>query len=569
MANRALTPDAELEAAPDARIAHAIALFRGRALAAAISACEALVAEARALPTPGRDRLEAQATYWAARSARRQEHPDAALSYVYAGLAAVQRSEQGQMECLLRAELIHVLSALGQNNDALELADVLLQRAEQLQDPVGRAAAQEALASIYWMTNDWELGLQAYTTALELACACHHLELRVLCTLGLAACEEGVAEWAGAAGRADEAETRIRRSVQLQRDSGTLATALGDDYLVMYSQLNCACSLHSLGALDEAKAAFEACLADPSREPVHGNALAVLGRIALEQGDPQAALPLLLSGLENSERMNKLYPTLVALQTLADAHEAAGDTKAALACMRRFHALHVKNASDKARLLARAMSVKYDTERANALAQAQRQRADLLERNNADLASEAALHERAAMEDALTGVANRRRFDQLLQAQVQPGGQLRPCSVALLDIDQFKQVNDQFSHLVGDDVLRRIGALLSVNCRRNDLAARYGGEEFVLLATDVRRDEMQQLCERIRRAIEHEPWPALRLSLKVTVSIGVAHHDEIALAHGGAAEALMALADARLYAAKARGRNQVCDQGPGPPPTLP
>ena len=215
------------------------------------------------------------------------------------------------------------------------------------------------------------------------------------------------------------------------------------------------------------------------------------------------------------------------------------------------------------------MSVKYDTERANALAQAQRQRADLLERNNADLASEAALHERAAMEDALTGVANRRRFDQLLQAQVQPGGQLRPCSVALLDIDQFKQVNDQFSHLVGDDVLRRIGALLSVNCRRNDLAARYGGEEFVLLATDVRRDEMQQLCERIRRAIEHEPWSALRLSLKVTVSIGVAHHDEIALAHGGAAEALMALADARLYAAKARGRNQVCDQGPGPTPTPP
>jgi diguanylate cyclase (GGDEF)-like protein len=550
----------------DARIEAAVALFRGRELAAAINACEALMAEAHAAPAADADAdnaVEAQAAYWAARSARRQEHPDAALRYVYAGLAAARRGEPSPLECLLRAELVHVLSALGQNKDALEEADALLQRAEALQHPVGRAAAQEALAGIYWMTNDWELGLQAYTTALELACACDHLELRVLCTLGLAACEEGVAQWAGAAGRADEAEARIRRSVQLQRDSGTLAAALGDGYLVMYSQLNCACSLHSLGALDEAKAAFEACLADPSREPVHGNALAVLGRIALEQGDPQAALPLLLRGLEISERLNKLYPTLVALQTLVDAHEAVGDTAAALKCMRRFHALHVKNASDKARLLARAMSVKYDTERANAAAQAQRQRADRLERSNADLASEAALHERAAMEDALTGVANRRRFDQVLQTLAQPGAPLRPCSVALMDVDQFKLVNDRYSHLVGDEVLRRIGALLSFNCRRNDLAARYGGEEFVLLATDVRRDEMQQLCERIRHAIEHAHWTDIRAGMHVTVSIGVARHDEITTLGSGAAVALLALADARLYAAKAGGRNQVCDQGPG------
>ena len=559
-----MAPHAQPSETPaNARIAGVMALFRGRELSAAMSACEALIAEARATPGAGSDEVQAQACYWATRSARRLEQPDAALRHVYAGLSVAQHRADGPMECLLLAELVHVFSALGQNKDALEHADALLQRAEQLQHPVGRAAAQEALAGIYWMTNDWELGLQAYTTALELACGCDHLELRVLCTLGLAACEEGVAQGSTVEGRADEAEARNRRSLQLQRESGALAAALGDDYLVMYSQLNGACTLHSLGALDEARAAFEACLADPSREPVHGNALAVLGRIALEQGDAQAALPLLQRGLECAERMNKLFPMLMALQPLVDAHEALGDTASALKCMRRFHALHVKVASDKARLLARAMSVKYDTERANALAQAQRLRADRLERSNADLASEAALHERAAMEDALTGVANRRRFDQVLQSLVQLDAPLRPCSVALLDIDGFKLVNDRFSHPVGDEVLRRIGAMLSVNCRRNDLAARYGGEEFVLLATDVRRDEMLQLCERIRLAIEHGPWAELRAGLRVTVSIGVAHHDEVSAHSAAAAAALLALADARLYTAKERGRNQVCDHQQG------
>jgi diguanylate cyclase (GGDEF)-like protein len=211
------------------------------------------------------------------------------------------------------------------------------------------------------------------------------------------------------------------------------------------------------------------------------------------------------------------------------------------------------------------MAVKYETEQALAVAQAQRERADRLERTNADLADVAAFHARAAMLDGLTGVPNRRTFDTAVAQRVSPDGAgLTSCSVALFDLDHFKQVNDDFSHPVGDEVLRRVAALLQLGCRRDDVLARYGGEEFVLLAADVGREEMWQLCEAIRRSVESHDWDGVAPGLTVTVSIGVARFAElapdgvVAPASPGAAEALVALADNRLYAAKRAGRNRVC-----------
>jgi diguanylate cyclase (GGDEF)-like protein len=548
------TTDTDLES----RLASAIALYRSNDLVPAFALYEALLRDLDG--QVGDPALAVRTTYWAARCARRLEKPDDAIRLIYVGLAAARDASSGGLECLLRAELVYVLSALGQNDDAFEQADAALQRSARLADPVGAAAAQVALASIYWMTKDWTLGLKAYEVALQLAQACGDLELQVLSTLGLAATQAGVAEIERTAGQTDAADARVRVSIALQRKSGTLAAQLGDSHLAMYSELNCGCSLHSLGALAEARTAFEACLANPKHEAIHGNALTQLGQIALDEGDPVTALKLLGQALGIVEARDKLFPVMMVLELLVDAHEALGDSAAALACMRRFHALYVKNASERVRVRAQALSVKYETERALALAEMQRERADRLERSNVDLADQSERHARASMEDALTGIANRRRFDAALRAHASDGATISPCSVALIDIDHFKRVNDDFSHLVGDEVLRRLGSLLSSGCRRDDLAARYGGEEFALLTSTAQRLEMRQLCERLRQSVESLNWAELRPGLAVTVSIGIAHHDEVSGQGAVALEAFVALADARLYAAKNGGRNRVCDE---------
>jgi diguanylate cyclase (GGDEF)-like protein len=119
-------------------------------------------------------------------------------------------------------------------------------------------------------------------------------------------------------------------------------------------------------------------------------------------------------------------------------------------------------------------------------------------------------------------------------------------TIALIDVDHFKRVNDQHSHQVGDQVLRELAALLRAACRAGDIAARYGGEEFAVLFTDVAEAEALEAAERIRRLVEDFAWATVAAGLNVTVSIGVASGPD-----------LLALADRRLYQAKDAGRNRV------------
>ena len=246
-------------------------------------------------------------------------------------------------------------------------------------------------------------------------------------------------------------------------------------------------------------------------------------------------------------------------RALSAACEKVGDLASALAYHRRFHELYVQLASASSQARARAMAVKYDTDKAHAVAAAQRVRADRLESRQSSLAIEAQKLMRLSLEDALTGIGNRRRFDQALQAESDNADPGRRCSVALLDIDHFKRVNDECSHQVGDAVLRRIGAILASNSRRDDIPARYGGEEFALILTGLDRAAAREVCERVRLAVEAEDWRALHPLLRVTISIGLAHQPSTS----GVSDlhALLTLADRRLYAAKEGGRNRVVDLG--------
>lgn len=123
----------------------------------------------------------------------------------------------------------------------------------------------------------------------------------------------------------------------------------------------------------------------------------------------------------------------------------------------------------------------------------------------------------------------------------------------MCDIDHFKQINDRFSHALGDEVLRRIARVFRETARQDDLLCRYGGEEFLLLLPETDLAGAQVLAERLRSAVAEHPWNTLHPELDVTLSIGLA---ELEAAYD--ADMLLRSADMRLYEAKRQGRDRVC-----------
>lgn len=162
-------------------------------------------------------------------------------------------------------------------------------------------------------------------------------------------------------------------------------------------------------------------------------------------------------------------------------------------------------------------------------------------------------YQKAAKADAVTGLFNRRWFDEILERQWQRGrAEGVPLCVLFLDIDHFKSINDEHGHLVGDDALRAVAGILQESIRPMDLAARFGGEEFAIVMLGITVAEARQIAERLRRDIEHRVIYSGDRLIHVTVSIGVAE-----LARDESAGELLAASDAAMYAAKNRGRNCV------------
>jgi diguanylate cyclase (GGDEF)-like protein len=146
--------------------------------------------------------------------------------------------------------------------------------------------------------------------------------------------------------------------------------------------------------------------------------------------------------------------------------------------------------------------------------------------------------------DALTGVLNRRAWDQLLSSALRTGTQ--PLHVALLDLDHFKDYNDRNGHLAGDELLRRAARAWRAAVRGGDVLARYGGEEFAVLLAGCEENRAIEIAERLRQATSDEQC----------VSIGLARWDG-----KESAEGLVDRADRALYEAKRSGRNRVTFAG--------
>jgi diguanylate cyclase (GGDEF)-like protein len=159
-----------------------------------------------------------------------------------------------------------------------------------------------------------------------------------------------------------------------------------------------------------------------------------------------------------------------------------------------------------------------------------------------------------ALTDPLTGLQNRRSLFELGRVEFARAQRMqRSFCCMMLDMDHFKRINDEYGHLIGDQVLQEFAKRCECSVREMDLVGRYGGEEIMILMPETDRETSMQVAERLRTTIASTPIQVFNKEILVTVSIGVATQDE----NTTDLETLIARADQALYIAKHKGRNRV------------
>lgn len=164
---------------------------------------------------------------------------------------------------------------------------------------------------------------------------------------------------------------------------------------------------------------------------------------------------------------------------------------------------------------------------------------------------------RVAAKDGLTGLYNHLFIKERLQQELYRAERYgHPLSVLMIDLDDFKKLNDKYGHVTGDSVLKTVARLIVEIIRHADVPARYGGEEFLIILPETDKENAVHVAERIRQRVEaclFDANPSKEKTLRLTVSLGVCTYPD----YSRTGQELIAFADAALYGAKATGKNRV------------
>jgi diguanylate cyclase (GGDEF)-like protein len=480
-----------------------------------------------------------------------------------AALPFLRRARECALEIGSPARVADALQAIGSVHDDIgdypQALDAHLQALaiyDQHGDVRARASTLRTIGIVYSKLGDARQGLDFYTQSLKLSRSAGDdvSAAKTLNNIGINRKNLG---------ELDEAHSALKEALRLFRRRKNRAGEAG-------ALTNLALTLEKLGRLDEAERCQReaaAAAASIGYAMAEVKAYKGLGEQMLSQHRFDAAHEVLTQALAIAERMAAAPERAQCHRALAELFKQRGDAVQALTHFEAFHRFEREVFNEQSDRKLKGLQANFQLAQAQREAEIHRLKYIELAQAHADLqALNESLRqadrtrsmllaelERLAIEDGLTGLYNRRHLDvQLSQAFDRARREGQDLSVALADIDSFKQINDRLSHATGDEVLRTLARLLRDNVRATDLVARYGGEEFALVfhATDV--SGAATICEKLRVAVEGYDWKMLHPELAVTLSIGVAG-DLTVPTH----DKLLAAADVRLYKAKYAGKNQV------------
>ena len=365
----------------------------------------------------------------------------------------------------------------------------------------------------------------------------------------------------------DEAKARtLDQSLALGAQALALARESGNPHREAIVESNLAAANVELGRYDAAlrHIAREQEISDgKGYRSISVGALANRAALERHRGNLEASIAFHRQALAEARETGDHALLLEMHRSLYECHKLRREFELALEhheAMRLLEREKLTQLADRqARLLLNRVELEHAqsaTERAKLDAEVQRLRASALENENAILAVQADELGKSALEDQLTGLANRRRIDRELPALLAWARERNETlSLALVDLDHFKLVNDRHGHGVGDDVLRGVARLFMEHTRGADLVARLGGEEFLIVLVGTAIEAAQEICERLRLTVAEHDFSHLADRLRITISIGLCESSVSTDVRD-----LLGRADALLYAAKRGGRNRVVAQ---------
>jgi diguanylate cyclase (GGDEF)-like protein len=558
-----LAPDAQQGGFDAAAFDASFAAQRQRAAAGAYEASNAALEQLLAGCPPQETRRRCAVLALLAHQYPRQGQMTASARCATQALGLAEQLGDDLLLADALASQCYVYGQLLMGRDALEAGMKALAAARRAGDAVREAWALNRVGVAYASLENPAQACASTEQALEIAAttdaaaevlfSCHNN----LAYFWLRRVEDAVAQ--GDDGLRAEATASARRTAEA---ATALARRSGSPFQVAVAVSNLVNALLASGDLDAALPLlneFGHLAHEHGYRPLAVEADAQRAIFLRLKGEPLQAARLLEALLnaatEPPPRLRRLL-----MRSLYETHKACGQHREALAWLEGLVGLDRQITRDNLVLQTEVILIREQVAQAQARADSaaadarrERARAAHLENEQQRLREQAMALDRAAHEDVLTGLHNRRHAEfalPLLVDGARVAGQL--ISVAALDVDHFKRINDSHGHAVGDAVLQQLAQLLRHRLRSADLLARIGGEEFLAVLVGIAPQQAAEICERLRLAVAEHDWGAITPGLTVRISVGIA---------GGTppltADTLLHRADHALYAAKRNGRNRV------------
>jgi diguanylate cyclase (GGDEF)-like protein len=467
-----------------------------------------------------------------------------AMTVLLEALEQAKLGGHGSIEAMVLNTISMVYDGLSDTNNSLEYQLRALEAYRRSGYRRGEATSLSNLAIDYCVLGVYERAMECSSAALEISeeLGMHSLQAAILGQMGKQYLKM----------QDDRAIDYLKRACQLAHRTNHSRAQIE--------------SLHNLG-----RAFLFQGRPDLARRALRW-AITLAVRNQRPHSEVEAAYRLARVLLEQPERDSDLNEALGLLRTCVPKVESLGDTLLAAKIHRTLSSALERNAQPEQAFMALkasmewndrqrtaeikqrtlALTMQHSFNEANRQTELERTQRLELTRVNEVLMLQTEQLERDATHDGLTGLPNRRYLERLIDHECTQAATLEaPLCVALADIDYFKQVNDRFSHAVGDEVLRVIARLFRQHLREQDAVGRYGGEEFAFALPNTTKATALTVLERLRLEVEQFDWASVHATLSVTISIGIAEADQ----HQGRV-ALLNIADTNLYIAKRAGRNR-------------